>query len=175
MVEKTGSNNSLELEVKKLKSEIITLKKRFSETKRAQNKSFGELEQYMKLYLEKSTELTSNAIEASSIIRYYANVHEEVTVEDLDGVLDSINTIAGVTAENRKEIPELYSLAIRLISNIMNMLPDLAKECNISSGELLQYLMINNKDLLFNTIDLAYIASAFGTNEATNWKKILEM
>ena len=56
------------------------------------------------------------------------------------------------------------------------MLPELANKCDISSGELYQYLVEKiGENLLSNTIDIEEIATNFGTSEAANWKKLLDM
>tara|TARA_B100001971_G_C17704043_1_gene293156 strand:- start:185 stop:433 length:249 start_codon:yes stop_codon:yes gene_type:complete len=71
---------------------------------------------------------------------------------------------------------ETISLALSRMSNIVNMLPELANKCDISSGELYQYLVEKiGENLLSNTIDIEEIATNFGTSEAANWKKLLDM
>ena len=126
-------------------------------------------------HFETVFEIQDTSIEAMSIIRYYASMAEDITSGELkEGVMSCLERLEEIRCSTLEA--NLQEMVQEKQQFIFGALLDLTKRKKILPGEVFSLLneMLGPEGTMA-TVDVREVARVFGTAEASNWKKLVDI
>ena len=161
-----------------MEEKIINLEREVSEIKERLIDVVRELESQstiMEKELHTFTMSLSNMLEAMSIIRYYALTKKPPNLDDLkQGPISCLLEL--IKRSDFITIEETRSFFLSRVSFILGSLIELAANQKIAANELLSFLIEElGLENLTNFLDINDVIRSFSSEEAMNWKDVLNI